>query len=204
MKPLIIFAKAPVAGQAKTRLIPAIGAEKAALVHAWLLKHSIQQAIQSVCDPIYLYTAGGHDHPYILELLNDYPLLHRKQKDGDLGERMYLALSDFQTGALLIGSDCPELDAEVLNQAAQSLEKNEAVFVPAEDGGYALVGMNKVNRHVFDDISWSSERVMQQTRDRLSTQNLKYEELRTLWDVDRPEDLNRLKQCLPAILEVTR
>lgn len=207
---LIIFAKAPVAGAAKTRLIPALGAEGAAKLHARLLEHSIQRAVASACFPIYLFTPENHGHPFIDHLLETYPLIHRLQQGVDLGERMKNALFSIHTenksSVLLIGSDCPAIDGDILTLCSASLEDNDAVFIPAEDGGYTLVGQTLHSSAlfsgasaVFENIEWGSDRVMKQTRAQLASLSLRWSEPLTLWDVDRPEDLVRLCEQFPHL-----
>ena len=203
---LIIFAKAPVAGVAKTRLIPALGAEGAAQLHSRLLEHTVQRAMESACFPIYLFTPEGSAHPFIDGLLARYPLVHKLQEGVDLGERMKNALTSVllnnDKGALLIGSDCPAIDAALIEECVCVLESNDAVFVPADDGGYTLVGFKKNHEalsNVFSSVEWGTERVMQQTRDKLRQLSVKWCEPACLWDVDRPEDLDRLKQQFPLL-----
>ncbi|WP_372742296.1 TIGR04282 family arsenosugar biosynthesis glycosyltransferase [Neptunomonas sp.] len=217
---LIIFAKAPVAGMAKTRLIPALGAEGAAKLHGLLLEHTIQRAVASACFPIYLFTPENNAHPLIDHLLISYPLIHRVQKGVDLGERMENALlsvlSENQSGALLIGSDCPAIDADILERCCLSLESHDAVFIPAADGGYTLVGLQFYDSvlstgasveasveasfgGIFENIEWGSDRVMQQTRSQLQALSFRWHEPLTLWDVDRPEDLVKLCQQFPYL-----
>ncbi|WP_293265418.1 TIGR04282 family arsenosugar biosynthesis glycosyltransferase [Neptunomonas sp.] len=206
---LIIFAKAPVAGVAKTRLIPALGAEGAAQLHSRLVEHTVQRAIESACFPIYLFTPEGSVHPFIDYLLATYPLTHKLQEGVDLGERMKNALTDVlanhhEEGAMLVGSDCPAIDTVLLGECGRALESHDAVFLPAEDGGYALVGFKKSNREfdiLFSDIEWGTENVMSQTRVKLKQQSVRWSEPACVWDVDRPEDLSRLIKCFPALYQ---
>lgn len=197
--PLIIFSKAPIAGKAKTRMIPALGAEGAAALHGRLLEHCIQQAIASDCSPIYLYTALDPQHPFIQQMLARYPLIHRQQHGQDLGERMHNAFVEIDQPALLMGSDCPALSTVRLSSYAQLLQHQPALFTPAEDGGYTLVGLQKANAAVFQQVEWGSGKVMVQTRDQLRKLALPWHETETLWDVDRPEDLVRAQQQFPAL-----
>jgi rSAM/selenodomain-associated transferase 1 len=215
---LIIFAKAPVAGVAKTRLIPALGAEGAAQLHSRLLEHTVKRAVASACFPIYLFTPVDSDHPFIDYLLATYPLVHKLQEGVDLGERMKNAFSSVlvksaldnkvltsdDKGALLIGSDCPAIDAGLLEKCARVLDSDDAVFLPAEDGGYTLVGFKENLQalgNVFADVEWGTASVMQQTRDKLKQFHVKWCEPTCLWDVDRPEDLNRLALNFPQLYQ---
>ena len=97
--------------------------------------------------------------------------------------------------AVLIGSDCPALSRADLRAAARALRAGaDAVLSPAADGGYALIGLRRVSRRLFDGIPWGGPQVMEQTRRRLKALRWRWRELRTLWDVDRPEDVARLRK----------
>jgi glycosyltransferase A (GT-A) superfamily protein (DUF2064 family) len=107
---------------------------------------------------------------------------------------MYRALRR-HPGAVLIGSDCPALRPSDLRAALRALRAGaDAVLSPAEDGGYPLIGLRRVSRRLFDGVSWGSARVLEQTRRRLARLGWRWTELRTLWDVDRPEDVARLRR----------
>ena len=122
----------------------------------------------------------------------------RSQGRGDVGERMHRALARALRRypyAVLIGSDCPELRPSDLRAAARALRAGaDAVLSPAEDGGYPLIGLRRASRRLFDGVSWGSRRVLEQTRRRLARLGWRWKELRTLWDVDRPEDVLRLRR----------
>jgi uncharacterized protein len=97
--------------------------------------------------------------------------------------------------AVLIGSDCPALRPADLRAAARALREGaDAVLAPAEDGGYPLIGLRRVSRRLFDGIAWGGPQVLAQTRRRLKALGWRWKELRTLWDVDRPEDVARLRR----------
>jgi len=195
---ILVFAKAPVAGMAKTRLIPLLGAKQAAALQARLLRHALTTA--SVAEParIELWCAPDANHPDLIAAAQAHGATLHVQHGVDLGARMANAFSNAlqrMSYVICIGTDCPALTAKHLNDAAAALRKNhDAVFAPAEDGGYTLVGLSKNEPRVFEDIAWSSERVMQQTRERARACGLHWQELETLWDVDRPEDWQRLQQ----------
>jgi glycosyltransferase A (GT-A) superfamily protein (DUF2064 family) len=115
----------------------------------------------------------------------------RLQRGRDLGERMHHALSR-NPGAILIGTDCPELTAADLRRAARLLRGGaEVVIAPAEDGGYALIGARRVRVEIFRDIAWGTSSVYDETVKRLT--GYRWRALRQVWDVDRPEDLARLR-----------
>ena len=188
--PLIIFAKAPEPGHVKTRLIPAIGKENAVRLYCELLDCTLSEAMSSDCFPVYLYTAGNHNHPFLNEMKQKYSLIHREQQGTGLGERMYNALAEVG-GGVLIGSDCPDMTADLLTQCANVLTCKDGVFLPTEDGGYALVGVKKPHKALFEGIHWSTDSVMVQTRDRLRQLNYTWKEPKVVWDLDYPEDLER-------------
>jgi hypothetical protein len=120
------------------------------------------------------------------------------QHGADLGARMahaFAATLQHATHAICIGADCPALTAQHLQEAAAALRAgDDAVFVPAEDGGYALIGLSRNLPQLFADMAWGGSTVMAQTRVRLREAGLRWRELATLWDVDRPEDYHRLQQ----------
>ncbi|MBI4996564.1 MAG: TIGR04283 family arsenosugar biosynthesis glycosyltransferase [Rhodocyclales bacterium] len=125
----------------------------------------------------------------------------RQQPEGDLGARMLAALRAAPTAAtLVIGTDCPALTATHLHAAARALDGNDVVLLPAEDGGYVLVGATRPLPGIFAGVDWGSDQVMAQTRVRLRTAELRWSEPATLWDVDRPEDLARLAALYPEAL----
>lgn len=182
---IIVFAKAPVPGKAKTRLIPALGEWGAARLHARLLRHALRTALASGCGPVEVH--GTARHSFFRSLNTPF----RLQRGRDLGERMYHALSR-NPGAILIGSDCPELTAADLRRAARWLRAGyDVVLAPAEDGGYALIGARHVSTEMFCNMAWGTSNVFHETVKRLSA--YRWRALRRVWDVDRPEDLARLR-----------
>jgi len=189
---IIVFAKAPVPGLAKTRLAPALGAERAAALAARMLQHALAQAAAAGLGPVELCAAPNASHPVIRQVAQAHGASLTTQGEGDLGQRMHRAFARHLPrpgGALLIGTDAPGLDAAVLRHAAQALAGHDAVFVPAVDGGYALVGLNQSDPRCFAGMTWSHPRVMEDTRVRLRAAGLRWQELPPLPDVDEPADL---------------
>lgn len=194
---IIVFAKAPVAGLAKTRLAPALGAEGAAALAGCMLRHALAQAAAAGIGPVELCAAPDASHPALRSAAAEHGASLSEQGTGDLGMRMHRAFvrSLMHHGqALLIGTDAPSLDATVLRQAARALENHDMVFVPALDGGYALVGQRRADPRWFSDMSWSHARVMEQTRDRLRAAGVCWAELAPVADIDEPADLAHLPQ----------
>ena len=192
---VIVFAKAPVPGLAKTRLAPALGADGAAALAARMLQHALAQAVAAGLGPVELCAAPDTTHPTLQSAAARCGATLAAQGEGDLGERMHRAFARHlaQHGAaLLMGTDAPALDATRLRQAAQALQQHDAVFVPALDGGYALVGLRRADARVFAGMRWSHAQVMEHTRQRLREAGLRWAELPAVADVDEPADLVHL------------
>lgn len=193
---VIIFARAPHPGAVKTRLIPLLGAEGAAALHARLVKRTLETARAAAFRRIELHGTPDIDDPFFRLCAGHFAATLVAQTGGDLGARMHAAFESVlatHPRALLLGSDCPALTARYLRQADRALrEGTDAVFVPCEDGGYALIGLRRAEARLFDGIAWGGEHVMADTRARLTGLGWRWRELETLWDVDRPEDYERL------------
>lgn len=188
-----IMAKAPVAGLAKTRLIPALGATGAARLQRRLTLQILQTAQQASLGPVALFCAPDTNHRFFRALHARTGVALVAQHTGDLGQRMHTAVSAHSGPVLVVGTDCPALTPADLQAAAQQLcAGHDAVVQPAEDGGYVLIGLRAPCWPVFDGVAWSTEQVMPQTRTRLAAQGLRWCEAPTLWDVDVPADLPRL------------
>ena len=199
---LIVFAKAPVAGQAKTRLIPALGAVAAAALAEQLLEHAMRAAAAARFDHIELCVTPDAGHAAFRRLATgNARLTVSTQGDGDLGARMDRALTRVlgtHERAILIGTDAPALDSGRLAAAREALVGHDVVFVPALDGGYALVGLARPAPTLFADVDWSSAQVMTQTRLRAGAAGLRWLELEPVADIDEPEDLVHLPAAWPA------
>lgn len=192
---VIVMAKAPVPGYAKTRLIPALGAVRAAQLADRLLQHALGAALQAQLGPVDLCCAPDRHHPLLQAHRQQGGVALSDQGAGDLGERMSRAFDRLWPRAdriLMTGTDAPALDALVLQRAAQSLDDVDAVFVPALDGGYALVGLRRAAPSLFVDVAWSTPQVMAQTRQRVAQAGLSHVELACLPDIDEPSDLQHL------------
>jgi uncharacterized protein len=190
-----VLAKAPIPGLAKTRLIPALGAQGAARLQRRLTHQAIRTALGAGLGPVTLWCAPDARHRCFRALHRAMGVTCLVQASGDLGERMHTAfrLHCASGPLLLIGTDCPPLKPHHLREAAQALLAGcDAVFLPAEDGGYALVGLREPQITLFRDMRWSTPTVMEDTRLRAAAAGLAWRELETLWDLDVPDDLARL------------
>ncbi len=194
---LLVFAKTPLPGYVKTRLIPELGVTGAAELYKKMLRRTLDVARQSEFTTIELWCIPDATHPDIDDCKQKYSLDVKIQKGKDLGERMWFAfecaLERYQY-AVLIGCDCPELSAVDLNHAGTMLKSNyDAILGPVEDGGYHLIGLKKNNRQIFTGIEWGQADVAAITRSKMKNLDWTWDELPTKWDVDTIEDIRRLQ-----------
>lgn len=187
---IVIFAKAPLPGKVKTRLIPALGEEGAARLARRMLENTVLEALKVEAAEIELCADPAPDHADWRGLLPASPTT--AQGDGDLGVRLARAAERVISGGqrvVLIGTDCPELTARRLRKACTELERHEAVIHPAVDGGYALLGLNSFDPSVFAGIEWSTSSVAGATIARIEALGWSLHVGETLRDIDEPEDL---------------
>jgi len=190
---LQVFAKAPVAGFVKTRLIGDIGAQDACTLYLELLQQTLQLADKYEART-QLYCAPDEQHNFFQSCVQRYSLELCTQAGDDLGERMLNALEHglkTHQKVVLIGSDCPVLTYSYLNEAFEALELADVVLGPAEDGGFVLIGCRVTHSNMFKGVCWGGSSVLERTMDALNEIGLKHQLLTTLWDVDRLEDLRR-------------
>lgn len=192
---LIVFARVPQLGRVKTRLARALGEPAALAAHRALLSHAVAMAGALAGATRWLALAGDDREGECAALAHQHGMRLRPQSDGDLGQRMAAALrhclAEGAQRVVLMGSDCPPIDAGVLCDALRALLTHDTVWGPTEDGGYGLVGLRKPADCLFNEIEWSTPRVMQQTRARLRASGLSAFELPLLWDVDELADWHR-------------
>jgi rSAM/selenodomain-associated transferase 1 len=187
---VIVFVKNAIAGKVKTRLAKTIGDEEALVIYKQLLRITERETslLEAEKEVWYAWEVGEGD------IWDDEKFRKRVQIEGDLGEKMTNAFKkSFEEGlkkVVLIGSDCPTLTAEILEEAFEKLENNDVVFGPSSDGGYYLIGMSSFKPEVLSDISWSTEEVMKQTEKRASKNDIKLAKLQILNDIDNEQDWN--------------
>ncbi|WP_088891944.1 TIGR04283 family arsenosugar biosynthesis glycosyltransferase [Leptolyngbya ohadii] len=196
---LLIFTRYPVPGQAKTRLIPALGAEGSALLQRQMTEHTLRQIeplIQTDRCSAEIWYAAGADAENELQQMRDWLGAERQylsQVEGDLGVKLTAAFQNaFKRGAekvLAIGTDCPGLGSDRLKEAYQQLESHDLVLGKATDGGYYLIGMKRLIPELFRDITWGTSEVLRQTVAIAQSLNLSIAYLDELSDIDYPEDL---------------
>ena len=199
---LMIFCKAPVAGQVKTRLTTELTAEQAVQVHIELTQRTLLLATQSHLCPVQLWCTPSTDHAFFTASAQNYHVTLQQQQGVDLGERMnnaFCTALNTCSRALIVGCDCPSITEQDLEEALTALNhENCCVLAPAEDGGYVLIGLNQPHPELFDNMPWGTGLVLEHTRTRIKQYNLRYQELKQQWDLDTPEDMARYRALLQA------
>jgi uncharacterized protein len=188
----IIMAKAPIAGLAKTRLIPALGEASTALLAKRMLIRTINTAMEADLGPVECCVTPDHDSPVWSLFKKAYPITWSSQMEGDLGQRMsHIAARASEQGekVILIGTDCPSLKASHLRSAAEWIEYGDACMIPVTDGGYCLLALRQFHPAIFQNISWSTDSVAEQTRQNCMRLGWQLAELNALYDIDSSEDL---------------
>jgi hypothetical protein len=197
---IAILATAPIPGFAKTRLIPTIGAHAAAVLQERLTERTVATALAAGIGPVTLCCAPDATHDSFLKMVARMKITLRPQPQGDLGARMFAAANGSAGPVLVIGTDCPALTETHLRSAATALhDGNDVVLIPAEDGGYVLLGMRKAQPALFSNIAWGESSVLADTRVRIVEQRLMVVERPPLWDVGTEIDLARLDREFPEL-----
>ncbi len=193
---IVVFSKAPVPGEAKRRLIPALGAAGAAHLSARMIRRVVREAVASDIGTVNLWCAGGLEHPVFEELSQIHGIERYPQAGEDLGERMRRALEAAVGGAggsaVIVGTDCPDLTSSVFKEVAGLLRTHDAVLGPALDGGYVLLAVRSVNASLFENIPWSTGEVATLTRNAMRRLGWHWAEVGPFPDIDRPGDLAHL------------
>lgn len=197
---LIVFTRNPVAGQVKTRLIPAIGADGAARLHRAMTQKTLDTAACFKTDAIELWLDGPTHNDTVWLAPNHRAAMpvHTQQGD-DLGERMLHAMRQAllrHSRVLLIGTDCPAIDPAYLDAALDALNTHDVVVGPAADGGYVLIGATRLDSRLFDRVPWGSANVLSITRERLRALGWSWQELAIVHDVDEIDDLKYYPELL--------
>jgi rSAM/selenodomain-associated transferase 1 len=177
--------------------MPFLDGDGAARLHEQLVLHSIKKAMDAEVGPVELWCTPSVEHPFFIQCAERFKVELHRQTKGDLGRRMAHALHETLKKvpmALLIGTDCPSLTSDDLKEAKKALKQGTSVVIsPAEDGGYVFIGLRRYESTLFEGISWGTRSVLEETRERLRRLRWRWRELPERWDVDRPEDVERLK-----------
>jgi len=189
---IIQFAREPVPGQVKTRMLPHLSPDEACKLHSDLVLWSCRRLLSSSLAPVQLHVAGDKRHRVFEQCQAMGVSKILEQRGADLGQRMYRAISAALTvheKVVLVGSDCPGIDADYVGSALRALDRVPLVLGPAEDGGYVLIGATQIDWLLFEGVNWGSAAVLSQTLERLARLDWEFEELDCSRDIDRPEDL---------------
>ena len=196
---ILVFAKAPVEGNVNTRLIPDLGAQAATKLQEEFIDQRLSMLQQANLCAVTLMCAPDAHHECFVQCQQQYDVTLQQQTGDDLGERMLNGIEQSLRSykyCIVIGTDAPALDATQITSAIESLHEDKSnnshvVFVPAEDGGYVLIGLDKAHGFLFNNIRWGSDEVMQQSREALQKNNVNFTELAECWDVDSLKDYQR-------------
>jgi uncharacterized protein len=194
---IIVFAKAPCAGFAKTRLIPRLGAHRAALLARRLLHATIASALTADLGPVELCVTPQFESPAWRDVDLPHGITIHAQGEGDLGARLARAAARAckrGESPLLIGTDCPALDAAALRTASAALRGSDVVLQRALDGGYVLLGLRQFDPCLFENIPWSTASVASMTEERVRRLGWSIHLARELPDIDEPADLIHVPQ----------
>jgi uncharacterized protein len=187
---LMLFVRNPELGKVKTRLAASVGPETALDIYLHLLRHTRDITQHLPCDKVVYYSDK-------IEQDDLWPNAQYRKKlqqaNGDLGNKMEMAFevafAEGYTSVVIIGSDCPQLSSEIINQAFEELKTHEVVIGPALDGGYYLLGMKHLHPEFFHNKRWSTEHVFPDTLHDIERLHLSHTLLPYLSDIDRLEDL---------------
>jgi rSAM/selenodomain-associated transferase 1 len=193
---LLIFAKAPIAGHAKSRMIPLLGAEGAAQLHQLITRWMLQQLNGRGDYVTELWCASDIEHPFFQRCAREFDIKLQLQQGADLGERQHHAIISAlyeSDHVVVIGSDVLSLTVADIQYAFNVLEQGVGVVLsPAEDGGYGLIGASTIDDGLFKKVPWGSDQVYAAMVNRLQQLGIDWQPLSQVWDLDRPEDLLRL------------
>lgn len=189
---IMVFCKAPEPGKVKTRLAKTLGDTIATTIHKHLALHCLNNLVDAGVAPVELWCEPDVGHDFFQYCEENFGVVLKKQKGDCLGKKMenaFLSMLSQCRHSIVIGTDCPAMNADYLVSAFTSLQHYDSVIGPAEDGGYVLLGLRKPQPQIFVDMPWGTSEVFDKTMSRF-TGNVK--KIATLWDVDHPEDLVRL------------
>lgn len=195
---IVVMARAPVPGETKRRLIPALGAESAAALHRAMIRRAVATALASGAGPVELWCTPGTGHEVFDALRRESRIELHVQVGPDLGARMHAAIESRPGMVVVIGTDCPFIEPHDLVRAAGALRGAAAdvVLAPALDGGYVLIAVDRPRPELFAGVEWGTPRVLAQTRRRAHAAGLRLLELEARRDIDRPDDLDALAGVL--------
>jgi hypothetical protein len=191
---ILVFAKAPVAGHVNTRLVPFISAEEAADLQEVFTRDRLQMCTAANLCEVQLWCCPDTSHRLFSDCGRLFDITLHTQDGTDLGARMSNAIMHMlgmYKKVIIIGTDAPALDSKTIAAVIKQLNECDVVLVPAEDGGYVLLGVSTYHEKMLDNVPWGSGQVLSRTVANIESLGLNHELLGECWDVDRPEDLQR-------------
>ncbi len=204
---VLIFSKAPIAGQVKTRLAKTVGDQAALETYKAMLTVIVERISDLSHTDIYISAANQLDHPFFIDLMVRYSLKGHLQCEGNLGDKMWSALSQLLKNyqkVVIIGGDALPVMSQHIEEMVTQLNTSDIAVIPSEDGGYVAIGASKVTAGMFDDIAWGTEVVFEQQLQRFEAERLTVWQGKPLWDLDDETDfqkfvndddtLNRMRQ----------
>lgn len=197
--PLILFAKAPIAGRVKTRLTSNCSDQQAADIASLLMQASIEKALQYWPGKILLSAAIDIDHPFFGEMTSRYDVAMVQQCSGHLGEKMRNALDSYGYPAAVMGCDAPHVSGNSLKKMHALLEQGQSSIGPAYDGGYYILGLAEQADALFEDKAWGTDQVLSLTIEAAQKEELQLHYLETLNDVDEWPDLISAASQIPSL-----
>lgn len=197
---ILVFAKAPIAGNVNTRLIPDIGVAAATQLQEELIHLRLEDLSKKNLCEVELWCSPDSNHTYFHDCKKLYGVTLFNQQGDNLGARMSSAIKEslqrFRR-VILVGTDAPSLTIDQIEEAINKLdETKDVVIAPAEDGGYVLIGMNQYCDAIFKSVPWGTGEVLSCTREKIKKNNLIADELKLCWDIDRVEDYQRYKKMM--------
>lgn len=194
---VIIMAKVPRAGNVKTRLQPFLSAEQCVSLSEAFLEDAINKA-KRISEKLIIAFSPADERGYF-DKFGDENLILIEQKGADLGEKMFkafqFALSQSLDSAVMIGTDSPTFPVDYIEQAFEFLElETDAVLGKTSDGGFYLIGLRKLNKKIFENVAWSSNKAFEQTYRNIMNLNFHLREVPSWFDVDEKDDLLKLKE----------
>jgi len=197
-KVIIIMAKVPIAGTVKTRLQPFLSAEQSATLAECFLRDAVSKAKSLSNELIIAYTPVEKRDVLLTTLPNEQIFI--EQKGANLGGKMFhafeFAFSQNSDAVVMIGTDSPTFPAQFITQAFEMLSETDAVLGETADGGFYLIGLQKLEKEIFEAVEWSSPKTFNQTVQNIENLGLKFSLLPNWYDIDMPDDLKRLKKDL--------
>lgn len=197
--PLLLFAKAPIAGHVKTRLQSHCSAEQAAKIAEILLHASLVKVCQHWPGRVYMSTWIDFDHPFLLEMCDRFGVTLLRQCEGDLGDKMHNAFEQHGYPMAIMGSDAPHIAEDDLIELHKLLHNGESAIGPSLDGGYYIIGLSQPAPFLFKDMPWGGNQVLGLCRQAAASHHFKLRELGALQDIDEWSDLLAALPVLPEL-----